>query len=58
MPRDFQSVKELYLQASSNPSGKIARICVFFQNVGMKRLDVSGEKEDEIKQTDRDDSCK
>jgi hypothetical protein len=58
VPRDFQSVKELYVQASANPSGKSTRFCVFFQNVGMKKFDFSGDKEEQIKQTDREDSCK
>jgi hypothetical protein len=31
---------------------------VFFQNVGMKKFDFSGDKEEQIKQTDREDSCK
>jgi len=58
VPRDFQSVKELYIQASSNPSGKTTRFCVFYQDLGMKRFDFSGDKDEQIKQSDRDDGCK
>jgi len=58
VPRDFQAVKELYIQASSNPAGKTTRFCVFFQNTGMKQFSFSGDKEEQIKQSDRDDSCK
>jgi hypothetical protein len=57
VPRDFQSVKELYIQASSNPSGKTTRFCVFFQGLGMKHFDFSGDKDEQIKQSDRDDAC-
>jgi hypothetical protein len=58
VPRDLQSVDELYLQASANPSGKSTRFCVFFQNTGVKRFDFSGDKDGQIKQSDREDSCK
>jgi hypothetical protein len=57
VPGDFQSAKEIYIQASSNPSGKTTRFCVFFQSLGMKRFDFSGDKDEQIKQTDRDDTC-
>jgi|HubBroStandDraft_6_1064221.scaffolds.fasta_scaffold2256040_1 hypothetical protein len=57
VPRDFQSVKELYIQASSNPSGKTTRFCVFYQGLGMKRFDFSGDKDEQIKQSDRDGAC-
>jgi hypothetical protein len=57
VPRDFQSVKELYIQASSNPSGKTTRFCLFFQSLGMKKFDFSGDREEQIKQTDRDEAC-
>ena len=58
VPRDLQSVTELYLQASANPSGKSTRFCVFFKDAGMKRFDFSGDKDGQIKQSDHDDSCK
>jgi len=58
VPHDFQSVKDLYIQASSNPSGKTTRFCVFFQGSGMKRFDFSGDKDEQMKQSDRDDACR
>jgi hypothetical protein len=57
-PRDFQAVKELYVNALVNPEGKKVRMCVFFQNYGVKQLDFSGAHEEQFKQTDRDESCK
>jgi hypothetical protein len=44
-------------QASSNPSGKTTRFCVFYQGLGMKHFDFSGDKDEQIKQSDRDDAC-
>lgn len=58
VPRDLQSAKELYIQASSNPDGKTTRFCVYFQSMGMKRFDFSGDKEEQIKKSDRDEACK
>jgi hypothetical protein len=58
VPRDFQTVADLYIQASSNPSGKTTRFCVFYQSAGMKRFDFSGDKDEQMKQSDRDDNCK
>jgi hypothetical protein len=58
VPSDLQTVKDLYIQASSNPSGKTTRFCVFFQNSGMKRFDFSGDKDSQMTQADRDTDCK
>ena len=60
VPSDFQSVKELYLQASANPGGKDMRFCVFFQNKATKNFDFKGDQESQMKQSDRDgsDACK
>ncbi len=58
VPVDLQSVKELYVQASANPSGKNTRFCLYFQNMGVKRFDFSGDKDGQFKQSDRDDDCK
>ena len=58
VPRDFVSAKELYIQASSNPNGKTTKFCVFFQGLGMKKFDFSTDKEEQIKKSDREESCK
>jgi hypothetical protein len=58
VPRDFQSVKELYIQASSNPNGKTTRFCVFYKDKGTKLFDFSGDKDAQMKQADRDGDCK
>jgi hypothetical protein len=58
VPADLQTVKELYLQASANPGGKNTRFCVYFQNVGIKRFDFSGDKDEQIRQSDRDGDCR
>ena len=58
VPMDLQAVKEIYVQATANPSGKNTRFCVYFQNTGIKRFDFSGDKNEQIKQSDRDADCK
>ena len=58
VPSDYQSVKEIYLQASANPGGKTMRFCVFFKDAATKMFDFKGDQESQIKQSDRDDSCK
>ena len=57
VPTDFQKVKEIYIQATSNPSGKTTRFCVFYGGLGMKKFDFSDDKDEQIKQSDREDSC-
>jgi hypothetical protein len=58
VPRDLQSVDELYLQASADPKGKATRFCVYFQTTGVKQFEFHGDKDDHMKQSDRDVSCK
>jgi hypothetical protein len=58
VPNDFQTVRELYIQASSNPAGKTTRFCVFYQNAGVKRFDSNGSQDEQMKQSDHDDNCR
>lgn len=58
VPKEVQTSPELYLQATANPAGRDVRLCVYYQNIGVKELEFKGNENEQIKQTERETDCK
>ncbi|HEX3356245.1 MAG TPA: hypothetical protein VHS31_04610 [Tepidisphaeraceae bacterium] len=57
VPDKYLKVAHLYIQATANPQGKKAWLCIMYEDHGVQHIDTDNSNEQDKNQTDSDGDC-
>ena len=57
VPAKYLQVAHLYIQATANPEGKKAWLCLMYRDHGVQHIDTQNSDEQDKNQTDSDGDC-
>jgi len=58
LPVELRSLPKLHIRGITDPHGKHASFCLFYQNHGVSHFHFDGDKDDNMKSTSSDNDCK